>query len=91
MNAEFSNYGEPIDISSSGGEGWADDFRLDDYALTIGDDFSVYGILGKDLARAMPGIINHLRLNGHKFSFEPDHTSQDQPIVLAYKGNNDEL
>jgi len=86
MNADFSNYGEPIDISSSGGEGWVDDFHHDDYALTIGD-VSIYEIHGEDLARAMPEIINHLRLNGHKFVFESDHTSQDQPIVLAYKGN----
>ena len=86
MNAEFSNDEEPIDISSSGGEGWMDDFPFNDYALAVGD-VSIYGIQGKDLARAMPGIINHLRLNGHKFVFESDHTSQDQPIVLAYKGN----
>ena len=87
MNAEYYNNGEPIDISSSGGAGWVDDFPFDDCALTIGD-VSIYGISGEDLARAMPGIINHLRLNGHKFVFEADHTSQDQSIVLAYKGKD---
>ena len=87
MNVEYSNHGEPCEISSSGGEGWEDDYPYDDYALTVGD-VAIYGISGKDLARAMPGIIDHLRLNGHKFVFEADHKSQDQPIVMAYKGKD---
>ena len=87
MNAEYYNDGKPINISSSGGAGWVDDFPFDDCALTIGG-VSIHDIPGKDLAKAMPGIINHLRLNGHKFVFEADHTSQDQSIVLAYKGKD---
>ena len=83
MNIDISIY-KSVDVATSGGEGWIDDYHHDDYCIQIGD-ISISDIRGEDLARLVTEAYNHLDLNGHRFEMVAT-SSQDQPEMLTYRG-----
>ena len=63
---------DPYNISTYGGEGWIDDFFLDEYGIQIGD-LSISEITSKRMKELGVCIINHLLANGHLFEFYNDN------------------
>jgi hypothetical protein len=85
MKSSYELYEPETYVETSGGESYLEGCDLDEYDIHIGD-FSINGIKGEDFCKLAVLMVNHARLNGRKFVFCSDHSSQDQPIKLQYRG-----
>lgn len=72
-----------INVTTSGGEFWNDDTKIDEYTLSI----DIFELKSERLIQIATDILNHLMVNGHKFEIGVAN-HQDRYPVLNYKGHD---
>jgi len=67
-------------ISTSGGELWIEDEKIDEYNLHIGE-LGIYDLTSADLSKLVIQAANHLITNGHRFEYRTRRSDNQQDLV----------